>query len=135
MNGIHHAGPAAQQGGRWRRFWQRELTSVVPVLAATAANLLALRLGLGEVSGRLLLAALLATLAGATFSVALSRRSRLREIRRERQELLERTDRLLAIARARMHGQGNPRSEAAIDAELARLRHRDMMRYGRLLEA
>jgi hypothetical protein len=88
-----------------------------------------------EISGRLVTMVLLATLTVAAFSAALGRRLELRRITIERREAFARADRLLARTLERARGEGNLYPEVRIDAELARLRHRDIVRYGSLLGA
>lgn len=80
-------------------------------------------------STRVMMAVLLSgATAGASLMAAVSA-FELRRTRRQRLATLAQGTRLLDEARARARGDGEPSSEAAIDAVLTRLRHRHLLRY------
>jgi hypothetical protein len=99
------------------------------VITVTIANLIVIA-AIGQFSWRMVLGVLLATLAATSLSVAVRARLELQWARRRRAAALAALDETMRATRLRVEGHGSPRDEAALDAELARLRHLELVRHG-----
>lgn len=127
----------------WRTFQMRQpkraiapgddLLKLLPLyVAVTTSGMLGAALSGNLPDWRLFAAVALASIAIAAFTVAVTKRIELTKLRRNMGRLDRETGALLKQAQARARGEGEPRDEATIDAELAQLRERSIARYGLL---